>query len=254
LIADTFGGADTVVAWLGDADGTLHRTVAALGVKQAITAPGRPAEDAREHVALYLLRTLAPLGLPPAAATPVELGAHLPRLHPSPQASATAERCWDALGLAGRRVVALHPGSGGANKRWPPNSFAALADSILARSVLPLVIEGPADGDTVREVLAEVDASERLAVLRDVSVDELAGVLARCVAHVGNDSGVTHLAALLGVPTLALFGPTDPVRWSPIGQHVRVLRANDSQLAPMSALSVERVEWALAKALHLPEL
>jgi len=52
----------------------------------------------------------------------------------------------------------------------------------------------------------------------------LAGVLQRCSAFIGNDAGVTHLAAALGVPTLAIFGPTEPARWAPLGRHVRVVR------------------------------
>ena len=60
---------------------------------------------------------------------------------------------------------------------------------------------------------------------RGLSIGALASLLRRCAAYLGNDSGVTHLAALAGVPTVALFGPSDPARWSPLGPRVTVLRS-----------------------------
>jgi ADP-heptose:LPS heptosyltransferase len=248
LLVEALAGADALVAWLGDADGTLQRNAATLGVARVILAPGRPpVSGATEHAALYLLQTLARLGVQRVAETPGQLAAHLSPLRTSQAASTAAERRWDALGLAGGAVVALHPGSGGARKCWPPANFAALAGALAARGRVPLVIEGPADAETVRELLAAADA--RLSVLRDVAVEELAALLARCVAYVGNDSGVTHLAALTGCPTLALFGPSDPAVWSPVGRRVRVLRAAEAALAPMSALPLRRVERVLQELL-----
>jgi ADP-heptose:LPS heptosyltransferase len=247
LLAETLAGADALIAWLGDADGTLQRNAAALGVARVIIAPGRPPAGAEEHAALYLLRTLALLGVQRVAETPGQLASHLPPLRTSHAAGSAAEGRWDALGMAGRMAVALHPGSSGTRKCWPPANFATLAAALAARNLVPLVIEGPADAETVREMLAASDA--RLTVLRGVAVDELAALLARCVAYVGNDSGVTHLAALTGCPTLALFGPSDPAVWSPVGRRVRVLRADEAALAPMSALPLRSVERALLELL-----
>jgi ADP-heptose:LPS heptosyltransferase len=64
----------------------------------------------------------------------------------------------------------------------------------------------------------------------------VAAILQQARAFLGNDSGLSHLAGLLGVPTLALFGPTDPVHWSPLGPRVRVLRSE-----PLAALPPEGV-------------
>jgi ADP-heptose:LPS heptosyltransferase len=60
---------------------------------------------------------------------------------------------------------------------------------------------------------------------------------------VGNDSGVTHLAAAAGAPTLSLFGPTDPALWAPIGTSVRVLRGRDARV---EAIGIEEVREAIA--------
>ena len=64
-----------------------------------------------------------------------------------------------------------------------------------------------------------------LSTLVDAPLLEVARQLQQCKCYVGNDSGITHLAAMLGVPTIALFGPSDPTTWHPVGPSVRVIRA-----------------------------
>jgi ADP-heptose:LPS heptosyltransferase len=70
--------------------------------------------------------------------------------------------------------------------------------------------------------------------VRGLTVAMLAAVLGRCAGVVANDSGVAHLAGLLGLPVLVLFGPTDPVVWTPLGPRVSTLRAPDGQLARLA--------------------
>ena len=68
----------------------------------------------------------------------------------------------------------------------------------------------------------------------------LGAVLARAGLYVGNDSGVSHLAAAWGAPVLALFGPTDPAQWAPVGPRVTVLRADDQEMDSLELEDVER--------------
>jgi ADP-heptose:LPS heptosyltransferase len=75
----------------------------------------------------------------------------------------------------------------------------------------------------------------------------LGAVLARAGVYVGNDSGVSHLAAAWGARVLALFGPTDPAQWAPVGPRVRVLRAKDTK---MESLPLEEVERAASTILE----
>ncbi len=85
-----------------------------------------------------------------------------------------------------------------------------------------------------------------LPVARGLGVGALAAMLLRCDGYVGNDAGVTHLAGLLGAPTVALFGPTDPTIWAPLGRAVWVVRAPVDDLARLTPAQV----WAtLAQAL-----
>ena len=202
-------------------------------------------------MALLLARAVAPFGIA-VPATAEALAAGMPPLRADEEDAQAAARVWDALALSGgaRPVVALHPGSGGAAKRWPPERFVELARRLITRGCRPLLIEGPADAEVTAAVLAALGAeTERVRVARGLSVGALTALL-RCAAYVGNDSGVSHLAALAGVPTLALFGPSDPALWAPLGPRVRVLRAPEGDLAWLEAGDVWKMLDSMLLSLH----
>ena len=217
--------ADLVVVWLADPTGQIARRLAALGARQALVAsPQPPPDDQRTHVALWLARTLRPLGLPDRSLA--ELVALTPRLTAPPTDT----------GLAGPRTLALHPGAGSAGKRWPAERFAAVAALARAAGYAPLLLAGPADDVALAETQSALrERGVAATVERDQPLTRLAELLSQCAGYLGNDSGVSHLAALVGAPTVAVFGPTDPARWSPLGPRVRTLRAPDARLASIDA-------------------
>jgi heptosyltransferase-3 len=105
----------------------------------------------------------------------------------------------------------IHPFSGSARKNWPLDSFRELA----RRLPLPLPVAwcaGPEDN---------LPGARRFDDLY-----ELARWLAAASLYIGNDSGITHLAAAVGAPVIAIFGPTDPALWAPRGPRVRVIQGN----------------------------
>lgn len=116
----------------------------------------------------------------------------------------------------------VHPGSGSSLKNWPPENFAALMERL--SSFVPraewTVLEGPSDKEAVEALFRFWKGSFQIS--RPQSLRALASSLEQGSLFLGNDSGVTHLAAFLGIPTLALFGPSDPKIWSPLGRRVRV--------------------------------
>ncbi len=116
----------------------------------------------------------------------------------------------------------VHPGSGSNLKNWPPENFAALMEKIskFAPWASWTVLEGPSDLEAVGSLCRLWKG--RLEILKPSSLFLLASNLKEASLFLGNDSGVTHLAAFLGVPTLALFGPSDPRIWFPIGRRVSV--------------------------------
>jgi heptosyltransferase-2/heptosyltransferase-3 len=119
-------------------------------------------------------------------------------------------------------AVAIHPGSGGAAKCWPLENYLDLADRIRGRGLAVVFILGPVEQD----LWAEDGRIEQLAdwpVITDASISVLAGLLAQAAGFVGNDSGPAHLAGAAGTPTLALFGPTNPTQFAPLGPRVVTL-------------------------------
>lgn len=234
-----------VIAWLHDGDGLVARNLGRLGASPVVIAETQAHANLPEPMALTLARGTAGLGVT-APASVEELRAMLPRLRAPAQDEHAADELWRSLRAGeGERVIALHPGSGGAAKRWPPESFAALARVFLIRGERPLLIVGPQDGSVlqrVREALG--DATAAVPVARGLSIGTLAALLRRCAAYVGNDSGVTHLAALVGTQTVALFGPSDPAIWIPLGERVQVIRAAHGR---MEEITPEEVAHALRR-------
>jgi len=118
--------------------------------------------------------------------------------------------------------IIIHPGSGSRKKCWPISNFVKVASSIDANGKQPEFILGPAEYDLYDILLqskrlnAKVHKIERLT--------ELTGLLKTGGGFIGNDSGVSHLAAFIGLPTVAVFGPSDPEIWKPMGRAVNVVR------------------------------
>jgi len=126
-------------------------------------------------------------------------------------------------GLSGcSNDLLIHPGAGSRRKRWPLDRFLALGDLLFDRGLQPRFLIGPAEEDLERPLLKY--GGGRYPLLRFSSLIELAAKLQSVRGFVGNDSGVAQLAGVLGVPTAAIFGPADPVRWMPLGPWVSVVR------------------------------
>lgn len=118
-------------------------------------------------------------------------------------------------------MILAHVGAGGTGKRWPIARFGKLS-RLLEPHELSLKYLA---GEVERERLSPGERSwfTRRSGLFIDDLGHLADILRLARVYVGGDTGPTHLAAQLGVPTIAMFGPTDPAVWSPVGPRVRVL-------------------------------
>lgn len=197
---------DLVVAW--SRLPRLRKLLQALGVEGVERDP-MPPEGV--HATDRLMESLAPLGVPPWASAP--------ELEIPPVARAEARTFLETEGLRRGRFVAIHPGSGSPRKNWPAERFAAVAALAEGDGLRVLWVEGPADAEAV----ARVGVRSNAPVARGLELQALAAVLGDAAAFIGNDSGVSHLAAAMGVPTSAVFGPTSPARWAPRGRSVDVV-------------------------------
>ncbi len=134
--------------------------------------------------------------------------------------------------------VALHPGCM-EYRRWPAASFSALIDALFRLRYPVLLLGGPTEAEllkTVQQQLTIPPEKGLLTVLDNAPLLELAQQLKQCGCFVGHDTGTSHLAGLLGIPTLVLFGPSNPAIWRPVGPAVKVI-----QQEPLADLSVDTV-------------
>jgi hypothetical protein len=141
-------------------------------------------------------------------------------------------RAFRELFAAGRRpdgTVLMFPGAGHPRKAWPRVKYLELAARLGLAGFTPLFVLGPAEVEQGFCVPEE-------ACVRPDSLAALQELILRAAAVVGGDTGPPHLAALLGVPTLSLFGPTDPVLWAPEGARVLV---SPEACAPCAALAAD---------------
>jgi lipopolysaccharide heptosyltransferase I len=171
-------------------------------------------------------------------------GGLLPR---DPASEASVKTKLDALRLSGQPLAILNPGAGWGAKQWPAERYSQLAKALADRGLQAVVNYGPGEEALAAEVAS---ASGGAAQPLSTTISEFIAVARRARLFIGGDTGPMHLAALLGVKTLALFGPTDPARNGPYWPTTRTLRDDASTTsyshsrpidAGLQKLSAERV-------------
>ena len=139
-------------------------------------------------------------------------------LAPKPEDLASVRAILADRGVTGR-FVAMNAGAGWATKRWPAGSFATVADALAEQGIATVFLGGKAQADheAFNEVAAEAQHAP-ISLVGGTSVRELVALLSLAEAHVGGDTGSTHLAAALGRPAIGLYSITKPQRSCPYGQ------------------------------------
>lgn len=204
---DYFSEFDLVISYLYDPDEIFQNNVKRCSPGQFISGPHRPDEAERRHATQIFLRPLERLAI--FDADPI------PRLTLPPAAT-------EPVGS-----LALHPGSGSERKNWPEPQWRQLIEQLVATTDLSLLlVGGEVEGEKLSR-LAAVVPSERRAVARNLPLAELARRLQTCRGFIGHDSGITHLAAALGLPCVVLWADTVEEIWRPQGERVRILRPPD---------------------------
>jgi heptosyltransferase-2 len=151
------------------------------------------------------------------AALALPAGAKLSPTWPLPElkvarAEVDAWRRKRGLDADNRPVVALAPGAVGPSKRWPGTAYAALARHLIADGLAVWVLGGPDE----KKLAAEIAAASSARDLTGHDLREAILALAAAAAAVSNDSGLLHVAAALGTPSIGIFGPTSPWHWAPL--------------------------------------
>ncbi len=199
---------DLMVSYIYDADGVFRGNVRRIAPEARFVAgPHRPDEQAGIHAAEVFLKPLETVGIVGANGTP--------RLNIGADSTAAADEKW----------VALHPGSGSERKNWPEENWAELLREILAKTEWHcLLVGGEAEGNRLERLEKLAGGGARLELAQNWPLPKLAARLRSCAGFAGHDSGVTHLAAAVGLAGLALWGESNERVWRPRGGGMRILR------------------------------
>ncbi len=150
----------------------------------------------------------------------IEVREEVPRIRARPASLERADALLRDAGVPpGARIVGLAPGAAyGHAKQWPPSRVAQVVAQLVANGLTPVLVGAADDRQTARAIESSLPQDVRAVDLTGrTTLRGLVGVLARCAAFVSNDSGAMHVAAALGVPLTALFGPTDERETAPMG-------------------------------------
>jgi len=148
-------------------------------------------------------------------------------------------------GEPGKTLLLIHPGSGGKAKIWPLSRYLEILRRLGDRGFRGAVVTGDAESDMDRFFRDRILPAGWVR-LKNPSLDALAGLLSVSRLYIGNDSGITHLAAACGAEVIALFLDRHVAAWRPLGR-VRLLSAPS-----IDAIPVESVWRVIAKALEIP--
>jgi len=211
---DVLRRCDVAVVWFKDEDQAIRRVLERYGVQQIRIGSPFDAKWKARHQSDLFLESIGYDEVCPLDDTRLELPAEIIQ---------QGRDCLIRHGIRpGQPFVVIHPGSGSRFKCLKPEILAETIQQLQIHGKQTVLIEGPADQEAVEALCRLV--LQPIRVIQGVDLSTVAGVLRHAQLYIGHDSGMTHLSAVLGTPTLAIFGPTDPARWAPRGSHVRVLR------------------------------
>jgi ADP-heptose:LPS heptosyltransferase len=146
-----------------------------------------------------------------------------------------------------KHLVMIHPGSGGIHKSWNLRNFLDLADALTTAAAADIEVAfllGPAELERLSaDQIARIQSTCRCITERDLK--DVVQMLACSDCFVGNDSGLTHIAGAMGLPTIAVFGPTDPSLYGPLGPQVHIHRIDPDRFSQPSPSSVRAVSEAV---------
>lgn len=225
-----FGSAAVIISYLYDPDEIFQDNVHRCFHGTFIAGPHRPSESLKIHATETFLKPLERLAIFSPDPTP--------RINIQKQTRNSQDN-WIWL--------AAHPGSGSETKNWPEFKWIELLKELSKIERLKiLLVGGEAEGDKL-DRLAAVIPKEKLEIARCLPLKELAIRMNECDAFIGHDSGITHLAAALGLEGVVLWGPSEPAIWRPRSEKFQIIKSAFG----IHSIQVEEVLCELKKILRI---
>jgi hypothetical protein len=219
---------DRIVAFVRNPDGLVGKNLNRLTPDAEISIlPPFPSENENIHTALYLAEALKEAGFPIHPAACFKRACKEPLFAPAHQPAGTCPP-----------TIVLHPGSGSLKKNYPPKLWLEIVASLrgeppLDRKAEVTILLGPAE-ETLRSVFDDATSLGATTILYCPDHGKLVRLLTAACLYLGHDSGITHLAAMLGTPTIALFKGSLVEQWKPLGPRVRVIEKEEDRSALVS--------------------
>ncbi|MCD4716754.1 MAG: hypothetical protein K8R45_08435, partial [Desulfobacterales bacterium] len=216
--------ADMVVAFFSDKTERIRQNLKACFPQVPVHVfPSFPSEKRNMHAARYIAECLKSAGLPVDPGKSVENAVRRSLLG-------------DIASPAARNRIVLHPGSGDKEKNHPPEFWLKLLEGLGQKAAFQgltrVVLLGPAEENVCsffKKGMKSFDAEISFCPEKEILTD----IIIEAALYIGHDSGITHLAAMLGTPTIALFKRSDAVQWSPLGPCVRVIQDNNTDYSAL---------------------
>ncbi|MGI8482368.1 MAG: glycosyltransferase family 9 protein [Chthoniobacterales bacterium] len=223
-VVDYFEGFDLVLSFLSDPDKTFEQNIKRCGVRNYIAAVPRALDSDKRHAAAQLARALRVIGV-----TVTDFSA---QLYPSEEDRVVAQSY--VAELPGP-IAAIHPGSGRPTKNWPVAKWSTLGSALLdSRCISSIItVTGEADRDQLA-YLQDCWRGKSVRYATHLPLPHLAAIIERCSLFLGHDSGISHIAAAVGTPSVLLFGPTNPKIWAPQSKNVTVLTSSTEKIEDLS--------------------
>jgi heptosyltransferase III len=214
---------DHVVAFLNDPEDRLSKNLKASFPDSAVNIfPVFPPEGEDTHIALYMAGAIRDAGLPLEALTAFNNSFKNPLLK------------GDSLNAIERNHIVFHPGSGSRKKNYPPAFWLEVIKELKgSKSGCQgkfVVLLGPAEEGLYTFFADNLDDTDiEFKVLPEK--EELISILDKTSVYIGHDSGITHLAAMMGIHVIALYKESSIERWKPLGPHVRIIKKGSYRLS-----------------------
>ena len=243
VLISAFGRYEWVASFLGAGDGNFETnliyTVNCHHAAEIATLPLAVEREFAGHIGEFYIREF--INANTLWVAPPELSTNDVLVQPTQADICCGQILLQSQGIdpAGR-VVIIHPGSGSKEKCWHLDNFCGLAETFARKDMQVLFVLGPAELERFGDkAMKRIEGAGKC--VSGVGLTEVMQIIACADLYIGNDSGITHLAASLGAATLAIFGPTVPALYGPIGPRVTIFNAETDSFSgsfPTSTLSV----------------
>jgi heptosyltransferase-3 len=231
-----------IATFMGEPNGNFEQnliyTANCSHSAEVITLSMKPPKGFSEHLANFYIRQFIDQSGYSFQPQPFRTGDRLVKATEADKNTGKALLREMGLGF-GEKIMVIQPGSGGTRKCWHLDNFLAVARELDSRGVEIIFLLGPAElerfGDEKIKKISNV-----VRCMTDLSLTQVLGLLSCVDGFIGNDSGITHLAAALGVKTYSIYGPTNPAVYKSIGPAVTVFSSKIASFARKPSMRLQQ--------------